>query len=103
MSISAAARSASCMCGSAREHTLPARGRGGCRCWMLDLVLRWFLADVRPKFPDSPALFADESGGALASWDYPQPAAVSDAVGGPPDGRPVQPARAAAGVRDPQL
>lgn len=31
----------------------------------LDLVLRWFLADVRGKFPDSPALFADESGGAL--------------------------------------
>lgn len=31
----------------------------------LDLVLRWFLADVRGKFPDSPVLFADESGGAL--------------------------------------
>lgn len=31
----------------------------------LDLVLRWFLDDVRPKFPDSPVLFADESGGAL--------------------------------------
>jgi integrase/recombinase XerD len=31
----------------------------------LDLVLRWFLTDVRPRFPDSPVLFADESGGAL--------------------------------------
>ena len=31
----------------------------------LDLVLRWFLTDVRGKFPDSPVLFADESGGAL--------------------------------------
>lgn len=31
----------------------------------LDLVLRWFLNDVRAKFPDSPVLFADESGGAL--------------------------------------
>jgi integrase/recombinase XerD len=31
----------------------------------LDLVLRWFLTDVRPKFPDSPVLFADESGGVL--------------------------------------
>ncbi|WP_245790798.1 tyrosine-type recombinase/integrase [Streptomyces monashensis] len=31
----------------------------------LDLVLRWFLDDVRPKLPDSPVLFADESGGAL--------------------------------------
>ncbi|MGY5014204.1 tyrosine-type recombinase/integrase [Streptomyces sp. 900105755] len=29
----------------------------------LDLVLRWFLEDVRPKLPDSPVLFADESGG----------------------------------------
>lgn len=31
----------------------------------LDLVLRWFMTDVRPKFPDSPVLFADESGGPL--------------------------------------
>lgn len=31
----------------------------------LDLVLRWFLTDVRGRFPDSPVLFADESGGRL--------------------------------------
>lgn len=31
----------------------------------LDLVLQWFLRDVRPRFPDSPVLFADESGGRL--------------------------------------
>lgn len=31
----------------------------------LDLVLRWFLNDVRGRFPDSPTLFADESGGPL--------------------------------------
>ena len=31
----------------------------------LDLVLRWFTDDVRGKFPGSPVLFADESGGAL--------------------------------------
>ncbi len=31
----------------------------------LDLVLRWFLDDVRGKFPDSSVLFADESGGSL--------------------------------------
>jgi integrase/recombinase XerD len=31
----------------------------------LDLVLRWFLQDVRGKFPDSPVLFPDESGGDL--------------------------------------
>jgi site-specific recombinase XerD len=31
----------------------------------LDLILRWFLSDVRPRFPDSAVLFADESGGRL--------------------------------------
>lgn len=31
----------------------------------LDLVLRWYVQDVRDKLPDSPVLFADESGGAL--------------------------------------
>lgn len=31
----------------------------------LDLVLRWFINDVRGRFPDSPVLFADESGGRL--------------------------------------
>jgi integrase len=31
----------------------------------LDLVLRWFIDDVRGRFPDSPMLFADESGGNL--------------------------------------
>jgi len=31
----------------------------------LDLVLAWFLRDVRGRFPDSPVLFADESGGAM--------------------------------------
>jgi site-specific recombinase XerD len=31
----------------------------------LDLVLHWFVDDVRGRFPDSPVLFADESGGRL--------------------------------------
>jgi integrase/recombinase XerD len=31
----------------------------------LDLVLRWFLDDVRGKLPNSSVLFADESGGSL--------------------------------------
>ena len=69
----------------------------------LDLVLRWFLDDVRGKFPDSPVLFADESGGALHRGHDPQPAAVPDGAGGPPGRRAVQPACAAPGVRDPQL
>jgi site-specific recombinase XerD len=33
----------------------------------LDLVLHWFLDDVRPRFPDSKALFCDEGGGRLHS------------------------------------
>lgn len=31
----------------------------------LDLVLAWYLNDVRDRFPDSPVLFCDESGGDL--------------------------------------
>lgn len=31
----------------------------------LDLVLHWFVDNVRGRFPDSPVLFADESGGRL--------------------------------------
>src|SRR5260370_13752137 len=33
----------------------------------LDLQLRWFLGDVRGRFPGSAALFCDESGGQLAT------------------------------------
>ncbi len=32
----------------------------------LDLILRWYLADVRPKLPESPVLFCDQSGGPLS-------------------------------------
>jgi len=32
----------------------------------LDLVLRWYAADVRDRFPASPVLFPDESGGRMA-------------------------------------
>lgn len=31
----------------------------------LDLVLRWYLRDVRPKLPESSVLFCDQSGGTL--------------------------------------
>lgn len=31
----------------------------------LDLVLQWYLRDVRDRFPDSPVLFCDESGGQM--------------------------------------
>jgi len=32
----------------------------------LDLVVRWYLEDVRPMLPDSAVLFCDQSGGAMA-------------------------------------
>jgi hypothetical protein len=38
---------------------------------MLDLVMRWFLNDMRGRFTNSPVLFDDESGGALASLTPP--------------------------------
>jgi site-specific recombinase XerD len=46
------------------------RGSGPRPRWVpmldqLDLILRWFLDDVRPRMADSPALFCDEGGGVL--------------------------------------
>jgi site-specific recombinase XerD len=46
-------------------HTSGPRPRWVPMLDQLDLVLRWFLNDVRGRFPDSPVLFADESGGRL--------------------------------------
>ena len=64
--ISAAARSASCTSASARVPRRPGpRPRWVPMLDGLDLVLRWFLDDVRGRFPDSPALFCDEGGGRL--------------------------------------
>jgi integrase/recombinase XerD len=31
----------------------------------LDLILRWYVTEIRPRFPDGPALLCDESGGRL--------------------------------------
>lgn len=31
----------------------------------LDLILHWYLDDVRPRFGDGPALFCDEGGGRI--------------------------------------
>lgn len=47
-----------------------AKGSGPRPRWVpmldkLDLVLRWFLEDVRPRFGDGHALFCDEGGGAI--------------------------------------
>ena len=47
-----------------------ARGSGLRPRWVpmldhLDLVLRWFIDDVRPRMAESPALFCDEGGGVL--------------------------------------
>lgn len=47
-----------------------ARGSGPRPRWVpmldqVDLILRWFLDDVRPRMADSPVLFCDEGGGRL--------------------------------------
>jgi len=47
-----------------------ARGSGPRPRWVpmldqVDLILRWFLDEVRPRMADSPALFCDEGGGVL--------------------------------------
>jgi site-specific recombinase XerD len=47
-----------------------ARGSGPRPRWVpmldhVDLILRWFLDDVRPRMPESKALFCDEAGGVL--------------------------------------
>lgn len=47
-----------------------ARGSGPRPRWVpmldqVDLILRWFCDDVRPRMADSPALFCDEGGGRL--------------------------------------
>lgn len=31
----------------------------------LDLILRWYVTEIRPRFPDGPALLCDEGGGRL--------------------------------------
>lgn len=47
-----------------------ARGSGPRPRWVpmldhVDLILRWFVEDVRPRMPESKALFCDEAGGVL--------------------------------------
>ncbi|HEX2143844.1 MAG TPA: hypothetical protein VHG10_04960 [Glycomyces sp.] len=51
----------------------------------LDLVLGWFLNDVRDRFPDTPVLFADESGGNLAPGTIRNRLRLSPGAGGPTD------------------
>jgi len=65
MFISIVTRSASCMCGCEGAHTSGPRPRWVPMLDGLDVLLQRFLSDVRPKFPEPPVLFADESGGAL--------------------------------------
>ncbi len=68
----------------------------------LDVLLQWFLADVRPKFPNSPVLFADESGGALHRGTIRNRLRYLMELEG--DRRPSDSAaRAAPGLRHPQL
>jgi hypothetical protein len=72
----AGSRGCAVRAGAVREAALRfakgATGSGPRPRWVpmldgLDLLLRWFCEDVRGRFPDSPVLLCDESGGRLAS------------------------------------
>ena len=54
----------------------------------LDLVLRWFVDDVRPKMPSSKALFCDEGGGPIHRGTVRNRLRyLLELEGGPPEGR----------------
>jgi hypothetical protein len=85
-----------------------AKGSGPRPRWVpmldgLDLVLRWYLDDVRGRFPDSAVLLCDESGGRMAAATVRNRLRHLMGVEGRPGSRLVQPARDAPGVRNPQL
>jgi integrase/recombinase XerD len=69
----------------------------------LDLVLRWFLDDVRGPLPGLAGAVRRRVGRQPAPGNDPEPAALPDGTGRPPSRREVQPACAEEGVRDPQL
>ena len=103
--ISDAVRSGRCTCGSAKVHAPLARGRDGYRCsTRLDLVLRWYLDDVRPKLPGI-------GGVVLRSerWRHWLPGTIRNrlrylhGIETMPAVGAFQPARDAACLRDPQL
>jgi len=70
-----------------------ARGSGPRPRWVpmldhVDLVLRWFVDDVRPRMADSPALFCDEGGGVLHRGTIRNRLRhLLELEGGPADGR----------------
>jgi integrase/recombinase XerD len=54
----------------------------------LDLILRWYLDDVRPHLPDGPVLFPDQSGGQLHRGSVRNRLAhLLDIEDGPAEGR----------------
>ncbi|MEV6126387.1 site-specific integrase [Streptomyces violaceusniger] len=69
----------------------------------LDLMLRWFLEDVRSKFPDSPVLFADESGGSLHRGTIRNRLRYLMELEGRPPSERFSPHAPAQSLRDPQL
>ena len=79
-------------------------GRGGCRC---STTWTWCCAGssmtCAAEVPRLAGAFLPTSRAAACTRARPQPAALPDGTGGPPARRAVQPARAAEGVRDPQL
>ena len=85
-----------------------AKGSGPRPRWVpmldgLDLVLRWYLDDVRGRFPEAPVLLCDESGGRMAAATIRNRLRHLMSVEGRPGSGLVQPARDAPRLRDPQL
>ncbi len=70
-----------------------ARGSGPRPRWVpmldhVDLILRWFLDDVRPRMADSTALFCDEGGGVIHRGTIRNRLrALLELEGGPVEGR----------------
>ena len=66
----------------------------------LEVILGWYLTDVRGRFPESGGVVLRRIRRAAGDGHGPQPAPASDGVGGTARCRLVQSSRAAPGVRD---
>ncbi len=79
-----------------------APGRAGCPMLdKLDLVLHWFVDDVRPRMPESKALFCDEGGGPIHRGTVRNRLRYLLELEGAPPRRAVQPSRSAPCLRHP--
>jgi len=69
----------------------------------LDLILGWYLAEIRPRFGSGPALFCDEGGGAIHRGTVGNRLRVALSAERAGPGRPFQSARLASCLCDAQL